>query len=48
MTVVLGYINAKSNNLCKADVTSLEGSEIDTIASSYWLESTYSGTNSRT
>ena len=37
MTVVLGYINAKSNNWCKADITSLEGSEIDTIASSYGL-----------
>ena len=37
MTVVLGDINAKSNNWCKADITSLEGSEIDTIASSYGL-----------
>ena len=37
MTVVLGGFNAKSNNWCKADITSLEGSEIDTIASSYGL-----------
>ena len=37
MTVVIGDINAKSNNWCKADITSLEGSEIDTIASSYGL-----------
>ena len=37
MTVVLGYINAKPDNWCKADITSLEGSEIDTIASSYGL-----------
>ena len=33
--VVLGDFNAKSNNWCKADITSLEGSKIDTIASSY-------------
>ena len=37
MTVVLGDFNAKSNNWCKADVTSLEGSKIDTITSSYAL-----------
>ena len=37
MTVVLGDINAKSNNWCKVGITSLEGSEIDTIASSYGL-----------
>ena len=37
MTVVLGDFNAKSNNWCKADVTSLEGSKIDTITSSYGL-----------
>ena len=37
MTVVLGDFNAKSSNWCKADVTSLEGSKIDTITSSYGL-----------
>ena len=37
MTVVLGGFNAKYNNWCKADVTSLEGSKIDTITSSYGL-----------
>ena len=37
MTVVLGDFNAKSNNWCKADVTSLEGSKIDTITSGYGL-----------
>ena len=37
MTVVLGDFNAKSNNWCKADSTSLESSMIDTIASSYGL-----------
>ena len=37
MTVALGDFNAKSNNWCKADVTSLEGSKIDTITSSYGL-----------
>ena len=37
MTVVLGDFNAKSNNWCKADITSLEDSMIDTIASSYGL-----------
>ena len=37
MTVVLGDFNVKSNNWCKADVTSLEGSKIDTITSSYDL-----------
>ena len=35
MAVVLGDFNAKSNNWCKADIISLEGSKIDTIASSY-------------
>ena len=37
MTIVLGDFNAKSKNWCKADITSLEGSMIDTIASSYGL-----------
>ena len=37
MTVVLGDFNAKSNNWCKVDSTSLESSMIDTIASSYGL-----------
>ena len=37
MTVVLGDFNAKSNNWCKVDITSLEGSMIDTIARSYGL-----------
>ena len=37
MTVDLGEFNARSNNWCKADITSLEGSKIDTIASSYGL-----------
>ena len=37
LTVVLGGFNAKSNNWCKADITSLERSKIDTIASSYGL-----------
>ena len=37
MTIVLGDFNAKSNNWCKADITALEGSKIDTIASSYGL-----------
>ena len=37
MTVVLGDFNAKSNNWCKADITSLEGSKIDTITSIYGL-----------
>ena len=32
MTIVLGDFNAKSNNWCKSDITSLEGSKIDTIA----------------
>ena len=35
MTVVLGGFNAKSSNWCKADITSLEGSKIDTTTSSY-------------
>ena len=37
MTIVLGDFNAKSKNWCKADITSLEGSMIDTIVSSYGL-----------
>ena len=37
MTVVPGDFNAKSNNWCKADITSFKGSKIDTIASSYGL-----------
>ena len=37
MTVVLGDFNAKSNNWCKADITVLEGSKIDTITNSYGL-----------
>ena len=46
MIIVLGNFNAKSNwwkaditssNWWKADITSLEGSMIDTIASSYGL-----------
>ena len=37
MTVALGDFNVKSNNWCKADVTSLEASKIDTITSSYGL-----------
>ena len=37
MTVVLVDFNAKSSNWCKADIISLEGSMIDTIASSYGL-----------
>ena len=37
MTIVLGDFNAKSNNWCKADITSLEGSKVDTIANSYGL-----------
>ena len=37
MTIVLGDFNAKSNNWCKCDITSLEGSKIDTIANSYGL-----------
>ena len=37
MTIVLGEFNAKSNNWCKSDITSLEGSKIDTIANSYGL-----------
>ena len=47
MAVALGDFNAKSNNWCKADTTSLEGPKIDTITSN-WFESTYSGTNSHT
>ena len=37
LTVVLGDFNAMSSNWCKADVTSLEDSKIDTITSSYGL-----------
>ena len=37
MTIVLGDFNAKSNNWCKFDITSLKGSKIDTIANSYGL-----------
>ena len=37
MTVVLGDFNAKSRNWCKSDITSLEGSKIDSITSSYGL-----------
>ena len=37
MTVVLGDFNAKSNDWFKADITSLEGSKIDIITSSYGL-----------
>ena len=37
MAVVLGDFNPKSNNWCKANITSLEGSENDTIISSYGL-----------
>ena len=37
MTIILGHFNAKSNNWCKADITFLEGSKIDAIASSYDL-----------
>ena len=37
MIIVLGDFNAKSNNWCKADITSPEGSKTDTIASSYGL-----------
>ena len=37
MTVVLGDFNAKCSNWWQADITSLEGFMIDTIASSYGL-----------
>ena len=37
MTVVLGDFNVKSNNWCKADITSPEDSMIDIIASIYGL-----------
>ena len=37
MTVVLGNFNAKCNNWCKADITSLEDSMMNTIASSFSL-----------
>ena len=35
--IVLGDFNAKSNNWCKSDITSLEDSKVDTIANSYGL-----------
>ena len=35
MIVVLGDFNAKSNNWSKADITSLEGSIINAMVSSY-------------
>ena len=38
MTIALGDFNAKSNNWCKTDTTSLEGSKIDTIANSFGLD----------
>ena len=38
MTIILGDFNAKSNNRGKSDITSLEGSKIDTIANSYGLD----------
>ena len=37
MAVVISDFNAKSNNWCKADITSLESSKTDTITSSYGL-----------
>ena len=37
ITVVQGDFNVKSNNWCRADITSLEGSKIDSITSSYGL-----------
>ena len=37
MTVILGDLNAKCNNWCKADITTLEGCTIDTITNSYGL-----------
>ena len=37
MTIVLGDFNTKSNNWCKSDITSFEGSKVDTIANSYGL-----------
>ena len=37
MTVVLCDFNAKYNNWCKADITSLDRSKIGTIASNYGL-----------
>ena len=37
MTAVLGDFSAKSNCWCKADITSLEDSKIDTTTSSYGL-----------
>ena len=38
MTVPLGDFDAKSNSWCKADITFLTNSNIDTIASSYGLD----------
>ena len=37
IAIALGDFNAKSNNWCLSDITSLEGSRIDTIANSYGL-----------
>ena len=37
MTIVLGDFNVKSNNWCKSEIASLEGSKIDTIVNSYGL-----------
>ena len=37
MTAFLGDFNAKSNIWCKADITSLKGSKIDTIMSNHGL-----------
>ena len=37
MTIVLGDFNAKSNNWCKSDITSIEGSKVDTMSNSYGL-----------
>ena len=37
MAVVLEDFNAKSNNWCKTDITSIEGSKIDNVTSSYDL-----------
>ena len=37
MTAVLGEVNGKSHNWCKANITSLKYSKTDTITSSYGL-----------
>ena len=37
MISVLGDFNAKSNNWCKIDITSHEGSMIDAVTSNYGL-----------